>query len=55
MLEVVRCGYEYGEESPNSAWVTTLGDLRIERLRRHDVRLYIGGLKDKWIYSQIYK
>ena len=55
MLEVVRCGYEHGEESPNSAWVTTLGDFRTERLGRHDVRLYIGGLKDTWIYSQIYK
>jgi hypothetical protein len=55
MLEVIRCPSERGEESPDSAWVTMSGDLRIERLGRHDVSLYIGGLKDTWIYSQIYK
>ena len=37
MLEVIRCPSERGEESPNSAWVTMSGDLRIYRLKRHGV------------------
>jgi hypothetical protein len=51
MLEVIRCPYERGEKSPESIWTAMSGDLWIEWLGRHDVRLYIGGLKDTWIYS----